>query len=94
MAAPLVRIAQKGKRCRELQIRLQLAQLGVGQLRQVGHDDPAELERALGTAFARVHPFPSRAFYFGGVHAVAINENGETHAAGDPRRGGACRIVE
>ncbi len=49
---------------------------------------PDEVQRALATEFARVHPFPGRAFFFGGVHAVAI-EDGHSVGAADARRGGA-----
>ncbi|MCB9596852.1 MAG: gamma-glutamyltransferase [Sandaracinaceae bacterium] len=49
--------------------------------------DPDAVERALGAVFGRVHPFPDRAFYFGGVHAVRVGD-GEPEAVGDPRRGG------
>lgn len=52
------------------------------------------IEAELSEEFARVHPFPDRAFYFGGVHAVLVDANGAAHAAGDPRRGGAVARVE
>ncbi len=51
--------------------------------------DASAVEEALATSFARVHPFPSRAFYFGGVHAVRVSDAGVSEAVGDPRRGGA-----
>lgn len=50
---------------------------------------PAAIVARLGGAFSRVHPFDGIAFYFGGVHAVLVDEEGRVHAAGDPRRGGA-----
>lgn len=62
-------------------------------LERVEWKDSAAVERKLSGAFAHVHSFPSRAFYFGGVHAVAIDEAGDTHAAGDPRRGGAVAFA-
>jgi gamma-glutamyltranspeptidase/glutathione hydrolase len=40
-------------------------------------------------AGARVNTWPARSMYFGGVHAVRPGRDG----AGDPRRGGAVRIV-
>jgi gamma-glutamyltranspeptidase / glutathione hydrolase len=35
-----------------------------------------------------------RNLYFGGVSAVALRSDGSLDAAGDPRRGGACVVVE
>ncbi|MCA9608527.1 MAG: gamma-glutamyltransferase [Myxococcales bacterium] len=60
-------------------------------LERAGWRDPDAVERALEARFARVHPFPGRAFYFGGVHAVRATGDGE--AVGDPRRGGAVASV-
>ncbi len=37
--------------------------------------------------------WPDRNLYFGGVHAVERSARGDFEAAGDPRRGGASRIV-
>ena len=51
--------------------------------------DPDATVARLGESFARVHPFAARAFYFGGVHAVLLDEDGRAHAVGDPRRDGA-----
>lgn len=53
-----------------------------------GLGDPDGSVRALEREFARVHPFPKRAFFFGGVHAVALADGPEAMA--DPRRGGAA----
>lgn len=38
--------------------------------------------------------WPSANLFFGGVHAVERFANGEFHAAGDPRRGGAVAIAD
>lgn len=54
-----------------------------------GRDAPREIVGKLGEAFERVHPFDQRAFYFGGVHAVQVDDDGQPHAVGDDRRGGA-----
>jgi len=51
------------------------------------------VERALAVDFERVNPFPKRAFYFGGVHAVRTDGRGHAEAVGDPRRGGAIAHV-
>lgn len=58
-----------------------------------GLDDPDGCVRALGEVFDRVHPFPKRAFFFGGVHAVYATPDGELSGIGDPRRGGATERV-
>lgn len=55
----------------------------------VERTDPDAVLAALRSRFGVVHPFPGRAFYFGGVHAALIDAEGRAHAAGDPRRGGA-----
>ncbi len=51
------------------------------------HDTPGIIE-ALQARFEHVYSFPTRAFFFGGVHAV-LARGGEVIGAGDPRRGGA-----
>ena len=48
-----------------------------------------EVLTALGAGH-RVNQWPERSMYFGGVHAVAPGRT----CAGDPRRGGATRIVD
>ena len=58
-----------------------------------GWRDPDAVRLALGKEFERVHAFPERAFYFGGVHAVLRREDRQTIAVGDPRRGGATSEV-
>lgn len=62
-------------------------------LERAGWRDPDAVERALAAEFARVHPFPERAFYFGGVHTVWV-DFGAIHGIGDPRRGGAVARAE
>jgi len=52
--------------------------------------DPTVL-RALAET-APVNEWPERSMYFGGVHAVEPGPSGA--AAGDPRRGGATRVVD
>ena len=54
--------------------------------------DPAAVLHRLHAAFENVYEFPTRAFFFGGVHAV-LARHGRFEAFGDPRRGGATRIV-
>jgi gamma-glutamyltranspeptidase/glutathione hydrolase len=58
-----------------------------------GGHDPAELDRleALGYEVTR---WQVQNLYFGGVAAVAVNEDGELAAAGDPRRGGHGIVVD
>jgi len=53
--------------------------------------EPGFSEEALEALHARfpTNVWPQQNVYFGGVQAVS----GEGHGAGDPRRGGACRIV-
>jgi gamma-glutamyltranspeptidase/glutathione hydrolase len=50
---------------------------------------PDEVTAAL-EAMAHVNRWPTRSMYFGGVHAVRPGVSG----AGDPRRGGAVRVVQ
>ncbi|MFW5921374.1 MAG: gamma-glutamyltransferase [Polyangiales bacterium] len=57
-------------------------------LELAGVNEPDAAVAALEHEFSRVYPFPDRAFFFGGVHAVERAEDGSLHAAGDPRRGG------
>ncbi|MEM9069261.1 MAG: gamma-glutamyltransferase [Myxococcota bacterium] len=54
---------------------------------------PSETLHALHESFRAVYEFPTRAFFFGGVHAV-LQRHGETTAVGDPRRGGATFNVD
>ena len=53
--------------------------------------EPGFSEEALDALRARfpTNVWPEHNVYFGGVQAVS----GEGHGAGDPRRGGVCRIV-
>jgi gamma-glutamyltranspeptidase/glutathione hydrolase len=55
-----------------------------------GLRDPDAALAALARAFATVHAFPARDFFFGGVHAVDMDGagTGALRGAGDPRRGG------
>lgn len=41
----------------------------------------------------RLVRFPERSLFFGGVHMVRRRADGTLDGAGDPRRGGACRIA-
>ncbi len=52
--------------------------------------DPEAAVAALAGEFAHVHRFTERDFFFGGVHAVALEQSGELRGIGDPRRGGAA----
>ena len=52
----------------------------------------ADRERLI-RAFPDHRAWPERNLYFGGVHAVERTAKGGFEAAGDPRRGGASRIV-
>ena len=54
-----------------------------------GLADPEAALAALRGAFATVHGFPGRDFFFGGVHAVEVDEHGLPWGVGDARRGGA-----
>jgi gamma-glutamyltranspeptidase/glutathione hydrolase len=58
-----------------------------------GGHDPAELEglEALGYEVTR---WQGHNLFFGGVAAVAVNDDGELAAAGDPRRGGHGIVVD
>lgn len=58
-------------------------------LELVEREDPAAVVGRLRECFARVHAFETRAFFFGGVHTVLLDDEGRIHAAGDSRRGGA-----
>ena len=57
-----------------------------------GHEE-AELDR-LEAAGWDVVRWKRRNLYFGGAQAVEMLADGELHAAGDPRRGGAGVVVE
>ncbi|MFQ5345948.1 MAG: gamma-glutamyltransferase family protein, partial [Mariprofundus sp.] len=39
----------------------------------------------------KLNPWQQQSVYFGGVHAISCNINGQLHGGGDPRRGGAVR---
>ncbi len=58
-----------------------------------GGHDPAELDglEALGYEVTR---WQRQNLYFGGVAAVAVNDDSELAAAGDPRRGGHGIVVD
>jgi gamma-glutamyltranspeptidase / glutathione hydrolase len=53
-----------------------------------------ELASGLESAGYDVLRWKERNLFFGGVSAVALHEDGELEAAGDPRRGGAGLVVE
>jgi gamma-glutamyltranspeptidase/glutathione hydrolase len=64
-----------------------------GVLNAEGFDDP-DLERTLRALGAeRVVTFDEPNLFFGGVHLVRRRADGTFSGAGDPRRGGACRVV-
>ena len=54
-----------------------------------GFGDPEAVVNALSSEFAEVHRFVDNDFFFGGVHAVVLDESGKPHGMGDARRGGA-----
>ncbi len=49
---------------------------------------PQETVKALAEDFPEHTAWPSRNMYFGGVHAVIREANGDLHGVGDPRRAG------
>ncbi|MEZ4384566.1 MAG: gamma-glutamyltransferase [Nannocystaceae bacterium] len=51
---------------------------------------PAEVAEALARAYPEHTAWPERNMYFGGVHAVIREADGELHGVGDPRRAGVC----
>jgi gamma-glutamyltranspeptidase/glutathione hydrolase len=55
-----------------------------------GLRDPAAVQAALSAAFSTIYAFPGRDFFFGGVHAVDIDDAGMLRGAGDLRRGGVA----
>ncbi len=57
-----------------------------------GVSEPAKALERLDGEFSTVHPFERRDFFFGGVHAVFIDVDGNKHGVGDRRRGGAALI--
>lgn len=57
-------------------------------------EDPRAVLDALSTAFSDVRPFMQRDFFFGGVHAAALDANGTPHGIGDRRRGGAFMLAD
>lgn len=54
--------------------------------------DPDAALEALASEFAEVRPFARRDFYFGGVHAAALDGDGNPHGIGDSRRGGTSML--
>lgn len=58
-----------------------------------GISDSAAAISALGQAFEVVHEFEQRHFFFGGVHAVAVEPDGRRVGLGDSRRGGESLSV-
>jgi gamma-glutamyltranspeptidase/glutathione hydrolase len=58
-----------------------------------GGADAAELDRLEELGYGLVR-WRRRNLYFGGVSAVELGADRSLSAAGDPRRGGAGRIVE
>jgi len=54
---------------------------------------PASDRERLISDFSDHRVWPDQNLYFGGVHAVERNAKGGFEAAGDPRRGGASRVV-
>lgn len=57
-----------------------------------GGADPLELDRLASQGWDLVR-WKRRNLYFGGVAAVELTRAGELAAAGDPRRGGAAKVV-
>jgi gamma-glutamyltranspeptidase/glutathione hydrolase len=55
-----------------------------------GLADSQSVLDALEREFRQVHEFGSRAFFFGGVHAVELDADGRPVGVGDSRRGGAA----
>jgi gamma-glutamyltranspeptidase/glutathione hydrolase len=56
-----------------------------------GYAEPAVA--ALRSAAPRIHLWPERNLFFGGVHTVSIKHGGVFDGAGDPRRGGAVAFA-
>lgn len=52
--------------------------------------DPEAARAALAASFPSVYAFPGRDFFFGGVHAVEVDDHGHVHGVGDARRGGVA----
>jgi gamma-glutamyltranspeptidase/glutathione hydrolase len=59
--------------------------------------EPGPSEAALAAAEAEAtaaQRWPERNMFFGGVHAVQLDANGNATAAGDPRRGGVASVLD
>lgn len=56
--------------------------------------DPDAVLEALAGEFTHVRPFPTRDFFFGGVHAAALDSAGRPHGIGDSRRGGTFKLSD
>ncbi len=52
---------------------------------------PEEVERLI-AHYSEHEVWPDRNLFFGGAHTVMVSDDGYA-GAGDPRRGGVCRIV-
>lgn len=65
--------------------------------RGILHSEPGygaeALQQAQPPDTTEIVPWQQPNMFFGGVHAVAFDETGELHGAGDPRRGGAVAIA-
>jgi gamma-glutamyltranspeptidase/glutathione hydrolase len=48
---------------------------------------------AIGEGLETLLPWPEHNLFFGGVHSVSRSADGTVDAAGDPRRGGAARVL-
>jgi gamma-glutamyltranspeptidase/glutathione hydrolase len=55
--------------------------------------EPEQVVARLRDAFAKVHDFDGRNFFFGGVHVVALAADGSLDGVGDQRRDGAVAMV-
>ncbi len=58
-----------------------------------GLADRDAVTAALATDYDQVYVFEGLAFFFGGVHTVAVDRDGRPHGVGDPRRGGVALVV-
>jgi gamma-glutamyltranspeptidase/glutathione hydrolase len=91
----LYRVAMRGRSLEEAVMAPRVhAETDAVWLERGGLADPEAVIAALSGDFDRVFPFPDRAFFFGGVHAVMKNVDGTASCFGDPRRGGVGLVVE
>jgi len=64
-----------------------------GDLLNIESGPAEDVIRALDEDFERLHLWPDKNLFFGGVHSVMRSVDGALSGCGDSRRGGVCRLL-